>query len=100
LTKHADTARGRTGSARHSFSAVFGAVIASVRAYRETFRLRPGFDLAAEGRARDEAGEPEKFGEGDLYPDARPCLTALRSMGLRIGVAGNQTAQAGRSCVG
>ena len=34
---------------------------------------------------------PEFFSEDDLYPDARPCLAALREMGLRVGVAGNQT---------
>jgi len=27
----------------------------------------------------------------DLYPDAIPCLEAIRSRGLRIGIAGNQT---------
>jgi HAD superfamily hydrolase (TIGR01549 family) len=83
------------GVPRHTFSSVFGAVIASGRDYRETFQMfRPGFDLAAERRARDEAGKPETFGEGDLYPDALPCLAALRSMGLRVGVAANQTARA------
>jgi len=28
----------------------------------------------------------------DLYPDALPCLEAIRARGLRVGVAGNQTA--------
>ena len=27
---------------------------------------------------------------GDLYPDARPCLSALQDLGLRVGVAANQ----------
>ena len=27
----------------------------------------------------------------DLYPDAIPCLEAMRELGLRVGVAGNQT---------
>ncbi len=83
------------GVPRHTFSAVFGAVIASGRDYRETFRyFKPGFDLAAERRARKNAGQPEIFGEQDLYPDARSCLSALRSMGLRVGLAGNQTRDA------
>lgn len=30
----------------------------------------------------------------NLYADARPCLSALRSQGLRVGLAGNQTARA------
>ena len=27
----------------------------------------------------------------DLYPDAVPCLEAMRELGLRVGIAGNQT---------
>jgi FMN phosphatase YigB (HAD superfamily) len=33
------------------------------------------------------------FGLVDLYPDALPCLVALRSRGLRVGVAGNTPAE-------
>jgi FMN phosphatase YigB (HAD superfamily) len=32
----------------------------------------------------------------DLYPDARPCLQALKDAGYFVGVAGNQTARIGR----
>ena len=35
------------------------------------------------------------LGEGDLYDDDRPSLAALRSAGVRVVVAGNQTACAG-----
>jgi HAD superfamily hydrolase (TIGR01549 family) len=28
---------------------------------------------------------------GDLYPDAVPCLEAVRRLGLRVGIVGNQT---------
>ncbi|MBB4963540.1 HAD family hydrolase [Saccharothrix violaceirubra] len=83
------------GVPRHTFSAVFGAVIASGGDYRDTFRVfRPGFDLAAERERRAEAGQAETFAEENLYPDARPCLAALRDAGLLVGVAGNQTARA------
>jgi HAD superfamily hydrolase (TIGR01549 family) len=83
------------GVPRHTFSAVFGAVIASGRDYRETFQyFKPGFLLSEERQRRREAGQPEVFGEDDLYPDARPCLAALRAMGLRVGLAGNQTREA------
>lgn len=79
---------------RHTFSAVFGAVIASGRDYHETFQVfQPGFDLKLELQRRAQAGQPESFGEDDLYPDARPCLEELQQMGLRVGLAGNQTAQ-------
>ncbi len=83
------------GVPRHTFSAVFGAVIARGGDYRETFQhFRPGFDLATERQRRAEAGQPEGIGEENLYPDARPCLAELRQMGLRVGLAGNQTARA------
>ncbi len=83
------------GVPRHTFSAVFGAVIARGGDYRETFQhFRPGFDLATERERRAEAGQPEGFAEDNLYPDARPCLMALREQGLRVGLAGNQTTTA------
>jgi FMN phosphatase YigB (HAD superfamily) len=58
--------------------------------------FRPGFDLAAERRRREQAGAGERYGEDDLYPDVRPALTRLRQMGLWVGIAGNQTARAGQ----
>ena len=83
------------GVPRHTFAAVFGAVIARGGDYRETFQcFMPGFDLAEERERRAAAGKPESFSEADLYPDARPCLAALRELGLLVGLAGNQTARA------
>ncbi|MFI6333197.1 HAD family hydrolase [Micromonospora chersina] len=83
------------GVPRHTFSAVFGAVIARGLDYRETFQVfRPGFDLTEERERRVAAGQPEQFSEENLYPDARPCLAALRELGVRVGLAGNQTARA------
>jgi HAD superfamily hydrolase (TIGR01549 family) len=79
------------GVPRHTFSAVFGAVIAAGHDHRETFRyFKPGFDLATERRRRKDAGQMDILGDEDLYSDARPCLSALRGMGLRVGLAGNQ----------
>jgi FMN phosphatase YigB (HAD superfamily) len=84
------------GVPRHTFSSVFGAVIAHGRDYREAFSyFSPGFSLDTERVRRIEAGVPETFGEGDLYPDARPTMAALRAMGIWVGVAGNQTSRAG-----
>jgi HAD superfamily hydrolase (TIGR01549 family) len=83
------------GVPRHTFSAVFGAVIARGLGHQETFRVfRPDFDLAAERERRAAAGKPESFGEADLYPDARACLAALKDQGLVVGLAGNQPAYA------
>ncbi|MFE2383280.1 HAD family hydrolase [Streptomyces misionensis] len=85
------------GVPRHTFAAMFGAVIAQGRDYREVFQeFRPGFDLYAEREKRAAAGKPEHFGESDLYPDVRDALAALRADGLWLGIAGNQTVRAGR----
>jgi len=84
------------GVPRHTFSSVFGAVIALGMDYREVFQyFRPGFDLETERARRADAGQAETFGESDLYPDARPAMAALRDMGVWVGVAGNQTSRAG-----
>ncbi|MDP9827302.1 HAD family hydrolase [Kineosporia succinea] len=83
------------GIPRHTFSAVFGAIIARGSDYREVFQyFRPGFDLAEERQRRVDAGLPESFSEQNLYPDARTCLASLQQLGLTVGVAGNQTARA------
>ncbi len=85
------------GVPRHTFSAVFGAVIAQGLDYRETFQVfRPGFDLTVERRRREAAGHPEWFGEDDLYSDVRPALKELREGGYWLGLAGNQTVNAGK----
>ncbi|WP_030928536.1 HAD family hydrolase [Streptomyces sp. NRRL B-24720] len=84
------------GVPRHTFVAMFGAVIAQGRDYRETFQeFQPGFDLYAEREKRAQAGQPEHFDESDLYDDVRPALAQLRADGLWLGIAGNQTVRAG-----
>ncbi|TXL91569.1 HAD family hydrolase [Streptomyces sp. IB2014 016-6] len=84
------------GVPRHTFAAMFGAVIAQGRDYRDVFQeFEPGFDLYEQREARAAAGQPEHFGEDDLYPDVRPALAQLRADGLWLGIAGNQTTRAG-----
>ncbi|MBK3626331.1 HAD family hydrolase [Streptomyces sp. MBT49] len=84
------------GVPRHTFHAMFGAVIAQGRDYRETFQeFRPGFDLYTERDRRAQSGQPEAFGETDVYPDVRDTFAALRADGLWLGIAGNQTVRAG-----
>jgi HAD superfamily hydrolase (TIGR01549 family) len=58
--------------------------------------FRPGFDLDKERRRRADVGQPEWFGEDDLYSDVRPVLNQLRADGLWLGLAGNQTVTAGK----
>lgn len=84
------------GVPRHTFAAVFGAVIATGQDYREAFQVfRPGFDLAQERQARADAGQPETYGESDLYSDVRPALSKLRDMDIWVGIVGNQTVRSG-----
>ena len=84
------------GVPRHTFSALLGAVRAKGGTTDDTFAyIRPGFDLEKELRLRTEAGLPEQMGETDLYPDVRPTLRRLRSMGLWLAAAGNQSARCG-----
>jgi FMN phosphatase YigB (HAD superfamily) len=74
---------------------VMHGVIARGEHHRRIFEiLRPGFDLPAEEAKRAAAGVPTHEELYELYPDALPCLAALRRAGLRVGVAGNQHATA------
>ena len=84
------------GVPRHTFWAVFGAVLSRGEDHRQVFqRFRPGLDLQAEHRKRHDAGVGESYHGRDLYPDARPALQALKDAGLFVGVAGNQAASVG-----
>jgi HAD superfamily hydrolase (TIGR01662 family) len=84
------------GVPRHTFSAVFGAIIARGQDYRDVFQVfRPGFDLDTERQKRIDAGCGEHITEDDLYPDARPCLQLLKDAGYYVGIAGNQTTRIG-----
>jgi FMN phosphatase YigB (HAD superfamily) len=84
------------GVPRHTLSALVGAVVAQGRDDEEAIRLaRPGTDVAAERRAWDASGRGDWLEECDLYPDARPALAALRELGVRIVVAGNQPVRMG-----
>ncbi|MEU5973797.1 HAD family hydrolase [Streptomyces sp. NPDC047315] len=84
------------GVPRHTLSALVGAVVVQGRDNADALRLvRPGLDLPAEYAAREAAGRGEVVGEADLYDDVRSALAALRELGVRVVVAGNQTARAG-----
>jgi HAD superfamily hydrolase (TIGR01549 family) len=79
------------GIPRMTFFGVLGGLIERGEHHRRVFELlRPGIDLAYERAARAAAGHSEHFERSDFYPDAIPCLEALRRAGYRIGLAGNQ----------
>jgi FMN phosphatase YigB (HAD superfamily) len=76
--------------------AVLGAVIDRGQHHHQALAIvRPGFDYERERAARAAAGDPDGFVRADLYPDAVPCLAALRAEGYLLGLAGNQPAWAG-----
>ena len=68
------------GVPRLTFMATLGGLIAAGRSHREIFGLL--------GVPEPQAWLP--LDVRDLYPDALPCLLALRARGLRIGIAANQ----------
>ncbi len=86
------------GVPRLTFFAALGSAIERGLHHRSVFQeLRPGIDLDAERKRRLCAGPPpDRVGRADLYPDARPCLAALRAQGRWLGLAGNQPASAER----
>jgi HAD superfamily hydrolase (TIGR01662 family) len=85
------------GAPRHTVAALVGAVTVQGRDNAHALRLlRPDIDIAAEYEAREAAGRGEQLDESDLYEDVRPALSALRSQGVRVVVAGNQTVKVGR----
>ncbi|MEV1007947.1 HAD family hydrolase [Streptomyces sp. NPDC049881] len=89
------------GVPRHTLSALVGVVVAQGRDNADALRLlRPGIDVGAEYVARQAATGGEVLDEGDLYEDVRPALTALRGLGVRVVVAGNQTVRAGELLAG
>lgn len=82
---------------QHTLSALVGAVVVQGRDNADALRLiRPGLDVPAEYAAREAAGRGEVLDEADLYEDVRPALAAVRAAGVRVVIAGNQTATAGR----
>ncbi|WP_405877007.1 HAD family hydrolase [Streptomyces sp. NBC_00005] len=81
---------------RHTLSALVGAVVAQGHDNAEALRLiHPGIDVACEYRAREAAGLGECLEESDLYEDVRPALLELRRLGVRVVIAGNQSARVG-----
>jgi FMN phosphatase YigB (HAD superfamily) len=79
------------GVPRLTFFGALGAVIERGEPHRRVFELvRPGIDLADETRRREATGWRYRFEPGDFYPDALPCLAALRAAGYRVAIAANQ----------
>ncbi len=77
------------------FRAALDQVIARGEHHRRVFDcFRRNFDFEAARHERLAHGDNYVHSAHDLYPDARPCLLALRKQGYRIGIAGNQPIEA------
>jgi len=65
------------------------------QSHRRVFEIfRPDIDAGSVRKLRAEQGWVYDFTEADLYPDAIPCLTALRARGYKVLIAGNQPSEA------
>ena len=83
------------GVPRLTLFATLGATMWRGQPHRRVFDLfRPDLDLATARRQRHALGWRYDFLSEDLYPDAVPCLLALRERGIRVLVAGNQPIEA------
>ena len=79
------------GLPAHTFSAVFGAMIAEGRPVRDVIaRFRPQPDFATQHRQLVASGLVPALAEVDLYSDVRATLKELRTGDLRVGIVGNQ----------
>jgi HAD superfamily hydrolase (TIGR01662 family) len=72
------------GVEEHALWAALGVTIHLGEEHRELFRHL--------GVERPPGTDAVVYERGDLYPDAMPCLEALRDAGYLVGVAGNQSA--------
>lgn len=72
------------------FTAI-GVTMERGQSLRRVFEIfRPDIDFPTVRRTRAAGGWRYDFIQKDLYPDAIPCLTALRAAGYKVVIAGNQ----------
>jgi FMN phosphatase YigB (HAD superfamily) len=79
------------GVPRLTLFGVLGAVVERRGHHLDVLRtFDPAFSLEAADDARARAGRTYHLSAADLYPDAVPCLAALKADGYVVGVSGNQ----------
>lgn len=88
----------RLGVSHFVLMGLLGGMAALDRPHGDALRLvRPDLDLDAEEAAweRDDPDGPRnQFDAGDLYPDVRAALSAIRAAGYQVIIAGNQPRRA------
>lgn len=76
------------------FTAI-GVTMERGQSLRRVFEIfKPGMDPGTARKLRAAQGWVYDFTPQDLYPDAIPCLTALRERGYKVLIAGNQPVEA------
>jgi HAD superfamily hydrolase (TIGR01549 family) len=76
------------------FTAI-GVIMERGQSLRRVFEIfKPGMDPNTARKLRAAKGWTYDFSAQDLYPDAIPCLTALRELGYQVLIAGNQPVEA------
>ena len=83
------------GVPRLTLFATLGMTMWRGQPHRRVFEMfRPDLDFSSVLQQRRAQGWRYDFTAGDLYPDAIPCLAALRQRGIKVLVAGNQPIEA------
>ena len=72
-----------------------GVIMERGQSLRRVFEIfKPGLDPTTARKLRADQGWIYDFTAQDLYPDAIPCLKALRGLGYKVLIAGNQPLEA------
>ena len=83
------------GVPRLTLFTALGVTMARGQSLRRVFEIfRPDLDFANVRQMRADQGYLYDFHAADLYPDAIPCLAALKSRGFKVLIAGNQPIEA------
>ncbi len=83
------------GVPRLTLFTALGVTMERGESHRRVFEIfRPDLDVTTARRMRAAQGYRYDFEPEDLYPDAIPCLAALKSRGFKVLVAGNQPVEA------
>lgn len=83
------------GVPRLTLFTALGVTMERGQSLRRVFEIfRPDLDFSTVRQQRAAQGWRYVFEPEDVYPDARPCLRALRDRGFKVLIAGNQPKEA------
>jgi HAD superfamily hydrolase (TIGR01549 family) len=73
-----------------TFMATLGFLIGAGRSHRDVFPLVSSYNASEATSLRAAEGWRYDIRDGDLYPDALPCVSRLRQQGYQVAIVGNQ----------